>query len=120
MARAKQRLELITESSLTARVATELANIAINSPSSDFVQPHTCPVCDEAGLLYGDYVVESVPYSDEDGYPYETLTIAVDYFLCETCGLTLDSPELVQAADLPDTFEEDREVEVEWDDYGND
>jgi hypothetical protein len=49
---------------------------------------------------------------DRLGRIYAYLAILLDeLFACKTCGLTLDVPEFVAKAGLPETFEIEKEVE---------
>ncbi|MFC6152341.1 hypothetical protein [Nocardioides yefusunii] len=87
---------------------------------------HTCPACGAEGLLEGEEVIETDTHvernSEEDYTSWVTLTVYSYAFTCSNCGLCFETPELVQAADLPETFEVDSEEWSQWQEpeYGND
>ncbi|MBW3649585.1 MAG: hypothetical protein KY458_03365 [Actinobacteria bacterium] len=117
--RATQRLQLLDAAVLTAQVHAELSARAA-AISLEHLASHRCPACGGIGFLHGDYVGESdVQYDYEDATATETLTVLVESFSCENCGLVLPEQEFIAVAELPDTFIVEREYEPEYDDYGN-
>lgn len=59
-------------------------------------------------------------YDYEEGTAWGTLTVSVESFSCENCGLVLPEHDFISVADLPESFTVEREYEPEYDDYGND
>lgn len=116
--RARQRLELVEASALSARVT---ALVTANRATLDF--DHTvwveCPACEGDAELGGSYVSDSDITTDDEGVPWETLTVQAEGLVCPTCGLELDGPQFVAETQAPSEFEVERELEYEWDDYGN-
>lgn len=85
----------------------------------------TCPACGALGLLEGEDVDDANPHHEqvsEDAYEsWMDLTVGSAYFSCDTCHLVLDSYELVEAAELPPTFEATGDIGDFWEpEYGND
>ena len=117
--RAKQRYE----AAVTSRDAVaEIAEINRRDELPyEFRSSTRCPACGETAWLLGDSADQvDVEYDYEDGTAKELLTVWVEGFECEECGLHLDGAEYVEAAGLPDNFEDDRPYEPGYDDYGND
>lgn len=80
-----------------------------------------CPACGELAWLLGDSADQiDVEYDYEDGTARETLEVYAEGFGCAACGLHLNGVEYVDAAGLPETFEDDRPYDPGFDDYGND
>jgi len=80
-----------------------------------------CPACGENdGTLEGD----DVNASEEQREGWETwitLEVAAEYFSCANCHCVLNSPELLLAAGLPETFEAEGDAADFYEpDYGND
>ena len=78
-----------------------------------------CPVCEGDALLGGDDIERSelVADGDQDFFTvYELVQVEAECFECENCGLMLDGWAYISAADLPTTFEVEREPEL-GDDY---
>ena len=118
--RATQRLVLVQGGTLTSVAAADLSTrTIIIGPEHEGHAP--CPACGAQGGLLGDYVADSDTQYDHENYvAWEVLTVNADFFVCKQCGLLLEGPDFVRAAGLPETFEVEREMEVEYDDYGND
>lgn len=116
--RARRRSEA-AEQSEDSRLEI-VALVSRGGYAADFSSSVDCPACGELGLLMGDDVLESeVEYDVDEGGPLEYLTVGVDAFECEGCGLRLHGYEYIVAAQLPEDFEDEREYEVVYDDYGN-
>lgn len=117
--RARRRWELAATS---RDAAAEIAQLVSRTGfDGDFHGTTQCPACGEPGRLQGDYVEDSeVEYDYEDGTALELLTVLSEAFECDTCGLRLVGAEYVTAAGLPEQFDDHRDYEPEWDDYGND
>lgn len=91
--------------------------------SSLFSVEAECPACSNAALIYGDEVTESEVVNggdDDDPWPLELVTVLTDSFSCPTCGLFIEGRTYLSAAGFPESFEDEREYEPDWDDYGND
>jgi hypothetical protein len=117
--RAKQRYEAAATSK---DVAAEIVKI---NERDELDWEHrssiACPACGEKAWLLGDAAdQEDVEYDYEDGTARELLSVWAEGFECEACGLHLNGAEYVEAAALPQTFEDDRPYEPGYDDYGND
>ena len=130
----QERLEQNSES-IRRRVESKKAaaqqNLLLGRPSRssiagffEFSEPEQCPVCNEFGQLLGDYVEASTLASGfdwGDEMPTETVTVGSDAFVCENCSLELRGEAQIVAANLPDTFETERDFEPDYSDlYGND
>jgi hypothetical protein len=91
-----------------------------------YATPETCPACGEnEGTLEGDDVISTeMRYEQvaEDDYEvWLDLEIAAEYFSCANCRCVLDSFELLQAAELPESFEALGDPADFYEpDYGND
>lgn len=117
--RARRRSELAETSRDAAAEIAEL--LSRTGYEGEFRGPAECPACEETGHLLGEYVENSdVDYDYEEGTATELLTILSEAFECERCGLRLVGPEYIVAAGLPQQFDDQRDYEPEWDDYGND
>jgi hypothetical protein len=118
--RATQRLALVEGGMLSSTVTADLSRrTLIIGP--EYTGGATCPACGDTGGLLGDYVADSDTQYDHENYvAWEVLTVNSDFFVCDHCGLLLEGPDFIRVADLPETFEVEREMEVEYDDYGND
>lgn len=122
LARARQRLTQWEAGTLPAKVQAQwLANLDLTAGMSYRVA-EKCPACGAEGVLEGDEFVEA-EYEYEYDHDYvsatATLTIPSSYFSCSRCQLVLDY-DLLDQAELPETFhviDEDPPMEQE---YGND
>ena len=131
--RAKQRLQQQREGTLPARVAAEWRAGVDRTAGLTYNEATDCPTCDSDGLLEGD----DVDNADMDYQDYNyglndletdslgisvTVTVNADYFSCSTCGLVLESYELLNQAGLPTTFETEGDTGelFQEPDYGND
>lgn len=91
--------------------------------SSDFHALAVCPVCGSQGEIYGWDVSHSEFLSDTASLglgPLELLDVWTEGFVCNECGLAVEGERYLEAAGIPTSFEDSREHEVEFDDYGND
>lgn len=86
-----------------------------------------CPACGHSdktwltGELVEDTDVQYERISEDDFDVIVTLTVATDYFACETCGLELDEWDLIEATGLPAAFPTEGEAsDVFESEYGND
>lgn len=85
-----------------------------------------CPVCGRDALAEGEDAEDiSMDFGDYSDYlegigPTATGTVHPVHFSCPTCGLTLDSWELVHEAGLDEPFEVQVDPGVYEPDYGND
>lgn len=86
-----------------------------------------CPACgnSEKTWLTGELVEDTdVTYEqigEDDFDVIVTLTVASDYFACESCGLELEEWDLIEAAGLPGDFAaEGSAADVFEPEYGND
>ena len=125
--RAKQRLSQFREGTLPAKVASEWSHTLDLSAGLMYRFDETCPACGGDGVLEGDDIsntdVEWSQVSEDDFEANVTLTIAADYFSCQTCRLVLDGYEFIGQAGLPTSFStQGDETDVYGDeaDYGND
>lgn len=120
IARAHQRLALMRSAAISARAAAELAAAVATSTGMEYETFVECPACTERASLLGDYAQSGeIQYDEDDGSAWEELQVYAAAFACTNCGLTLEGPEFLAEAELPDSFEAEREYEPEWDDYGN-
>lgn len=124
IARATQRLAQFESGTLPARVAEEWERTSLGIGLSHRDR-HECPACGNMGWLEGDYIVESDPRYEQSGPDdydaWVDLTVATDYFGCETCHLILDSYELIDKAGLPLDFADTGDLADYYEpDYGND
>lgn len=128
IARAK---DIAARSDAGTLTATELAEITkrTSSVSMMYTEVERCPACNEFGELGSDYELTMVEHTDggldEDGdwFPGETqYEVLVESFVCRKCGLVLQSPEEIVAAQVSETFEvtETDEDFYAEPDYGND
>jgi hypothetical protein len=122
--RARQRVAERTTGRVPARVVRlPRAGLDLTAGLSYSVLT-PCPACGEAGTLEAeDSEIVSRESVQVDEYEYEhyvTRRAFADYFSCPNCELVLDRYELVQEADLPDTFELEDEEPYEEPEYGND
>lgn len=107
---------------LDLRSAIERAEAVAGSYSifGGYVQ---CPACAGDALIAGEDIVSSeieYDYDDFSALPIESGLVLTEALGCEQCGLALDGQALVVAAGIQPEFEFEREVEPDWDDYGND
>ncbi|MFI8696686.1 hypothetical protein [Dietzia maris] len=124
--RARQRRAQFKAGTLPARIARDWQPGVAATAGLSYQQEQRCPACGASGVLEGDNkidVQEEYERIDEDDYDYFiTLTVSSDYFSCGDCGLVLDEYQLIEEADIADTFEVNGDVEdIEhrgW--YGND
>jgi hypothetical protein len=124
MERAVQRLAQYKSGTLPARIADEWkrASLGLGLPHSE---GHECPACGDLGWLEGEDVIEVEPryerVGSDDYDVWVDLTVATDYFSCETCHLVLDSYELIEKAGLPLEFSDEGDMADYYEpDYGND
>lgn len=78
-----------------------------------------CPVCEGDAFLSGYDIEQSELVADGDQNfftVYELVEVVTECFECEDCGLMLDGWAYISAANLPSTFEVEREPELD-DDY---
>lgn len=85
----------------------------------------TCPACGDVGLLEGEDVDDATANHEqvgEDDYDsWMDLTVGSGYFSCDRCHLVLDSYELVEASDIPSSFDAIGEIgDFLEPEYGND
>ncbi len=110
---------------MDSRSLERLTRIADHSIQLAHSVPCTCPVCDSEGKLEGDVVSDIEMQTEQIDYEawesYGTGTVEAECFSCNNCALVLDSFELLQAADMPDTFEVDVDPADFYEpEYGND
>lgn len=86
-----------------------------------------CPACGNSTSTWltgqdiedTDVVYEQISQDDFD--VIVTLTIGTEYFACETCGLELDGPEIIDGAGLPSDFTTAGDASDVFEaEYGND
>ena len=122
LARARQRLAQWEAGTLPAKVQAQwLANVDLTAGMAYRIA-EACPACGAEAVLEGDEFVDA-----EYEYEYDrdyvsataTLTVPSSYFSCSRCQLVLNY-DLLDQAELPETFQvidEDPPMEQE---YGND
>lgn len=122
LARARQRLAQREAGTLPAKVQAQwLANVDLTAGMAYRIT-ETCPACGAEGVLEGDEFVDAeYEYEYDQNYVSATATLTVpsSYFSCSCCQLVLDY-DLLDEAELPETFQvidEDPQMEQE---YGND
>jgi len=126
--RAKQRLAMSQRADATKQSLLDL-HTAIER-AENIVGSYTivggyieCPACEGDALIAGDDILQSeieYDYEDFSSLPVESGEVLTEALGCELCGLSLDGHPLIVAAGVPEEFEFEREVEPDWDDYGND
>lgn len=85
-----------------------------------------CPACgSDEGLLEGDEILQTATeaerVSETDYDVWLRLEVGADYFSCERCRCVLESYELLEASELPTSFEAVGDPADFWEpDYGND
>jgi hypothetical protein len=117
--RARQRYEAAATSQDAAAEITQINQR--DELSYEFRSSTTCPACEQTGWLLGDAGDQiDVEYDHEDGTAKEQLSVWVEGFECNACGLHLHGAEYVEAARLPEIFDDERPYDPGYDDYGND
>lgn len=125
IARSKQRLAQHRSGDMPAKLAKGWASPVDLSAGLAHQTEATCPACDAVGILEGELVedseIKSEQVAEDDFDVWVSLTIGSEYFSCTECRLTLDSWELIDAADLPGSFSDVGEYgDYMEPDYGND
>lgn len=108
--RAKQRLARYNSGEMRAPELRDWERSTDLTLGLSYATPEVCPACGENdGTLEGDDVnstTERYEQSGPDDYDvWLELEVAADYFSCANCRFVLDSYELLEAADLPTSFE---------------
>lgn len=124
---AKTRLAQHQAGTLPAKVAQQWAPGVDGTAGLERSERERCPACGGEGVIEGGYTTDtdiSVEQYDEGYWDSSiTLTVASEYFSCPNCGLVLDTPDLIEEADLPVTFDvqgNDTDVQYYGEEYGND
>ena len=127
ISRARQRLAQYRAGTLPARIQMEWQSNPDLTIGLSYSTASACPACEEAGTLEGD---DGSDMSYEYAHDEETgevvdawarVNVPAECFSCPTCHLVLDGYELIERANLPDTFETiDDNPEWPEPDYGND
>lgn len=75
--------------------------------ADDDEQGLACPVCETSGIAYGEFDVETSDAWWEDGEPNVDAWVqfTATAFTCRMCGLHLDSPAEIAAANVATTWE---------------
>lgn len=125
--RARQQLARHDSGQMRAGEAAEWSRYRPGALSAGlhYSTAQTCPACGDAGLLEGEDIDDAQAHHQqvaEDAYDsWMELTIGSSYFSCDRCHLVLDSYELVEASDLPASFDATGEIGDFWEpEYGND
>lgn len=125
--RAVQQYSRFKADEMHAKELHEWVNFRPALTYSDFIyhEPYPCIICEGMGELGGDEISEATPHHDEvPGHGWQSwveLTVYSDFFGCENCHLVLDRHELIQIAELPETFTAEGEIEdFAEPEYGND
>lgn len=124
-ARAARRLVQLAARRLPAKELERLTRITDHSIQLAYSVPYSCPVCASEGKVEGDVVSGVEVQTEQTDYEawesYGTATVEAECFSCNNCALVLDSFELLQAADMPESFEVDVDPADFYEaDYGND
>ena len=124
---AKRRLSQFQQGTLPAKEAAKWSPGAPRDAGLTYSEPETCPACQSTGSLEGDDVEDvdvSYERSADDYFTVVTVTVYAVYFSCTSCGLILDSPDLIEQAGLRQRFDAEGSdyllAQHEADDYGND
>ncbi|MGN2640499.1 hypothetical protein ACTD5D_30895 [Nocardia takedensis] len=118
--RAAQRLELIENNSLSARVAAEIKAASRISIFGEYQTETDCIVCKNPKAVIGGGAVEQYDRDPDDTFGDAWLTINSDFFYCNRCGLSLEEYQHIVEAGLPTEFEVYEEGSVyEGDEYMN-
>ena len=125
IARASQRFAQHRAGDLPARVAQEWARPVDLTVYTEHRADQVCPACGNVGVLEGqeieDVTEQFEQVSEDDFDAWIELTVAADYFSCETCRLVLDSYELLREAGLPTDFTDTGDFRDYMEpEYGND
>jgi hypothetical protein len=124
--RATQRLARYEAGGMSGRELWDWERPSNLTISLSYSTPEVCPACGEnEGTLEGDDVVASEERHEQTGPDdwdvWIELEVAAEYFSCANCRCVLDSPELLLAAELPETFEVQGDPADFYEpDYGND
>lgn len=105
MERAGQRIQLIENNAVSARVAAEIQAGSKLLWGSEYETNTGCPVCaNPNATLGGNAEEDSDVVYDEDG-PTVWLTIGSDLFFCDRCGLQLDNYQYIAETSIPTSFD---------------
>lgn len=108
VSRAAQRLEQFRAGSLPERLATDFRRAAQRYAGLPYSTHATCPACASQGTIEGEaaesFDLQHEQVAEDEWESWVELTVVSEYFSCETCGLVLDSYELIAAAELPGEF----------------
>lgn len=125
--RAKQQLTRHDSGQMRAGEAAEWSRHRPGGLSAGLTYSTTqaCPACGDEGSLEVEDIDDAKPHYErvtEDDYDsWMDLTIGSSYFSCDRCHLVLDSYELVEASDVPPTFDATGDIGDFWEpEYGND
>lgn len=124
---AKRRLSQFEQGTLPAKEAAKWAPGTRYDAGLTYSDPERCPACKSQGELEGKDVEDvdvSYEHSGDDYFTTVSVTVYSEYFSCASCGLILDSPELIAETGLRQRFDAEGSdylvAQYEADNYGND
>lgn len=124
---AQRNLKKFKEGNMSAREKSRWDSLLRKNPELSYRAQVDCPVCSAIGEVQSDYAEakEIAWWTDSDDpyqhSPYVEVTFEPDFYICPTCHLVLDDPQLLEYAGLdgPVTIGTDEDPYLEGE-YGND